>query len=110
MMTDNDELTDFERRRKLIEGIVSAPDEFIEKIYDDYGKSILSSADNNDTSRLDAAISVGAHSISTDYPSKVEGIDYWVDIPDGNPVACNPISAPIDCTSERIESLEKENN
>lgn len=67
-------------------------------------------ADNNDTSRLDAAISVGAHSISTDYPSKVEGIDYWVDIPDGNPVACNPISAPIDCTSERIESLEKENN
>jgi hypothetical protein len=67
-------------------------------------------ADNNDTSRLDAAISVGAHSISTDYPSKVEGIDYWVDIPNGNPVACNPISAPIDCTSERIESLEKENN
>jgi len=67
-------------------------------------------ADNNDTSRLNAAISVGAHSISTDYPSKVEGIDYWVDIPDGNPVACNPISAPIDCTSERIESLEKENN
>ena len=62
-------------------------------------------ADNNDTSRLNAAISVGAHSISTDYPSKVEGIDYWVDIPNGNPVACNPISAPIDCTSERIESL-----
>lgn len=62
-------------------------------------------ADNNDTSRLNAAISVGAHSISTDYPAKVEGIDYWVDIPNGNPVACNPISAPIDCTSERIESL-----
>lgn len=62
-------------------------------------------ADNNDTSRLNAAISVGAHSISTDYPSKVEGIDYWVDIPNGNPVACNPISAPIDCTSERIESI-----
>lgn len=62
-------------------------------------------ADNNDTSRLEAAISVGAHSISTDYPEKVEGIDYWVEIPNGNPVACNPISAPIDCTSERIESL-----
>ena len=62
-------------------------------------------ADNNDTSRLDAAISVGAHSISTDYPAEVDGIDYWVEIPNGNPVACNPISAPIDCTSERIESL-----
>ena len=37
--------------------------------------------------------------------NEVEGIDYWVEIPNGNPVACNPISAPIDCTSERIESL-----
>ena len=62
-------------------------------------------ADNNDTSRRDAAISVGAHSISTDYPAKVDGIDYWVEIPNGDPVACNPISAPNDCTSERIESL-----
>ena len=40
----DDELNDFERRRKLIEGIVFAPDEFIEKIYSDYGKSLLSSA------------------------------------------------------------------
>ena len=37
-MTNDDELTDFERRRKLIEGIVFAPDEFVEKIYSDYGK------------------------------------------------------------------------
>ena len=35
-------------------------------------------ADNNDTSRLEAAISVGAHSISTDYPEEVDGIEYWV--------------------------------
>ncbi len=62
-------------------------------------------ADNNDSSRLNAAIAVGAHSISTDYPAKVQGIDYWVEIPYGNPVACNPISAPIECTPERIESL-----
>ena len=40
----DDELNDFERRRKLIEGIVFAPDEFIEKVYSDYGKSLLSSA------------------------------------------------------------------
>ena len=62
-------------------------------------------ADNNDTTRLQAAISVGAHSISTDYPEEVDGIDYWVEIPNGNPVACNPISAPNDCTPERIEDL-----
>jgi len=62
-------------------------------------------ADNNDRNRLEAAIAVGAHSISTDYPAKVDGIDYWVEIPEGNPVACNPISAPIDCTAERIEAL-----
>ena len=40
----DDELNDFERRRKLIEGIVFAPDEFADKIYSDYGKSLLSSA------------------------------------------------------------------
>ncbi|MDG1547511.1 MAG: hypothetical protein P8Q56_02085, partial [Candidatus Thalassarchaeaceae archaeon] len=62
-------------------------------------------ADENNKTRLNAALSVGAHSISTDYPAKVEGIDYWVDIPEGNPVACNPISAPIDCTSERINKI-----
>ena len=44
-------------------------------------------ADNNDTTRLEAAISVGAHSISTDYPEEVDGIEYWVEIPEGNPVA-----------------------
>ena len=65
-------------------------------------------ADSNDTSRLEGAIAVGAHSISTDYPAEVDGIDYWVDIPNGSPVACNPISAPTDCTAERIEKLESD--
>jgi len=64
-------------------------------------------ADNNETTRRDAAFAVGAHSISTDYPSKVDGIDYWVEVPNG-PVACNPISAPPGCTSERVESLNSE--
>ena len=56
-------------------------------------------ADNNDTTRLIAALTSGAHSISTDYPAKVEGIDYWVEIPGGNPSRCNPVSAPPSCTS-----------
>ena len=62
-------------------------------------------ADNNDTARRDAALAVGAHSISTDYPAQVEGIDYWVEIPDGTPSRCNPISAPEWCTSSDLESL-----
>ncbi|MBN55653.1 MAG: hypothetical protein CMA79_04380 [Euryarchaeota archaeon] len=62
-------------------------------------------ADNNDTSRRDAALAVGAHSISTDYPAQVEGVDYWVEIPDGNPSRCNPVSAPEWCTSMDLESL-----
>ena len=62
-------------------------------------------ADNNETARRDAAFSVGAHSISTDYPAKVDGIEYWVEVPNGNPVACNPIIAPSGCTTERAESL-----
>ena len=62
-------------------------------------------ADNNDTSRRDAALSAGAHSISTDYPAEVDGIDYWVPIPGGNPSRCNPVSSPSWCTSDRIEDL-----
>ena len=61
-------------------------------------------ADNNDTARRDAALSVGAHIISTDYPAEVEGIDYWVEIPDGTPSRCNPVAAPTWCTSIEIES------
>jgi len=64
-------------------------------------------ADNNDTSRRDAAIAVGAHSISTDYPAKVDGLEYWVSIPEGNPSRCNPISSPAWCTSESIEDINQ---
>ena len=62
-------------------------------------------ADNNDTARRDAALAVGAHSISTDYPAEVDGLDYWVSIPEGNPSRCNPISSPSWCTSDSIEDL-----
>jgi len=60
-------------------------------------------ADNNDTTRRDAALAVGAHSISTDYPAQVDGVDYWVEIPEGTPSRCNPISSPDWCTPEDIE-------
>ncbi len=60
-------------------------------------------ADNNDTTRLDAALEAGAHSISTDYPAQVDGLEYWVEIPGGTPSRCNPISSPDWCSSEYIE-------
>lgn len=57
-----------------------------------------------DTTRLEAAIESGAHMISTDYPAAVSGIDYAVEIPGGTPSACNPLTAPGECTSEDIEN------
>ncbi len=56
-------------------------------------------ADTNETERRDKAIEIGAHSISTDYPTQVDGIEYWLDLN----VRCNPISAPIDCSDDAIE-------
>jgi len=44
MTEDIDERTSFEYRRSLIAGIINAPDEYIEKLYEDYGKSMASSA------------------------------------------------------------------
>lgn len=63
-------------------------------------------ADSNDKSRLEAALSTGAHSISTDYPAPVEGFDYWVEIPNGTPSRCNPISSPAWCSSTGLEDLQ----
>ena len=62
-------------------------------------------ADNNDTARRDAAFAVGAHSISTDYPAKVDGIEYWVQVPNG-PIACNPVTAPPSCNPDLIEPTD----
>ncbi len=62
-------------------------------------------ADNNDKSRFEAALSSGAHTIVTDYPGPVEELDYWIEIPEGNPSRCNPVTAPIWCDSSALESL-----
>ena len=59
--------------------------------------------DNNDTTRRDAALASGAHSISTDYPAQVDGMEYWLEIPGGNPSRCNPVSSPEWCISTDIE-------
>ncbi|MEZ4298075.1 MAG: Ca2+-dependent phosphoinositide-specific phospholipase C [Polyangiaceae bacterium] len=56
-----------------------------------------------DTTRRDAAFASGAQLVSTDYPAKVDGVDYVVDVPGGTPSRCSPVTAPAGCTSEDIE-------
>ena len=53
---------------------------------------------------VEKALEIGAQLISTDFPAKVEEYDYWVEIPDGTPSRCNPLSAPNYCTPEAIEN------
>ena len=60
--------------------------------------------DDNDTARFEAALAAGAHTISTDYPGPVDGMDYWIAIPNGTPSRCNPLTAPTWCASEDIEN------
>ncbi len=57
----------------------------------------------NDYTRLDAALSSGAQFVSTDFPAPGGGFDYWVNIPDGTPSRCNPVSAPPECNSQALE-------
>ncbi len=57
-----------------------------------------------------AALRSGAHLINTDHPSELNvtsgtGAGYRFDIPEGNPARCNPINAPVGCTSIMLENL-----
>lgn len=56
-----------------------------------------------DTSRFEAALASGAHLVSTDFPAENPYVDYFVDIADGAPARCNPLTAPEECTSLAIE-------
>jgi Phosphoinositide phospholipase C, Ca2+-dependent len=51
----------------------------------------------------EAALASGAQFVSTDFPAPVPGVEYSVDIPEGTPSRCNPVTAPAGCTSEAIE-------
>lgn len=60
-------------------------------------------ARENDPTMRDLALASGAQFVSTDFPAPVEGTDYRVEIPDGTPSRCNPLTAPAVCTSLAIE-------
>lgn len=61
-------------------------------------------ARSGDTTMRDAAIESGAHWISTDFaePDRSLGSDYHVSL-DGRVIACNPVTAPDDCTPAALE-------
>jgi Phosphoinositide phospholipase C, Ca2+-dependent len=53
--------------------------------------------------KMDAALNIGVHFLTTDFPAPVEGMAYYFDLQGGTPSRCNPITAPASCTSEAIE-------
>lgn len=65
--------------------------------------SDLEEGRNQDTTRLLHALESGAHFVSTDFPVPQSDIDYVVEIPEGTPSRCNPLSTAA-CTSEDVEN------
>lgn len=57
----------------------------------------------NDTSDRDAALVSGAHFLSTDFPVPHPDTGYVVAMPGGTPSRCNPVTAPVECTSLALE-------
>ncbi len=53
--------------------------------------------------QIEAALGIGAHFVLTDFPAPVDGLVYYVEIPDGTPARCNPRTAPAECTALAIE-------
>ena len=60
---------------------------------------------SQDLTRLQHALESGAHFVSTDFPTAQADIDYVVEIPDGTPSRCNPLSSAA-CESMDLENPE----
>jgi hypothetical protein len=54
---------------------------------------------------LDAGRMSGTHQLMDDFLAPVDGMTYFLDLPDGNPARCNEVTAPPECTSAAIEDL-----
>lgn len=52
-------------------------------------------------------LATGAQIMSTDVPAMAPGVTTWVDVPGGTPSRCNPLNAPMGCTSAAVESLAR---
>jgi len=62
-------------------------------------------SDESCSSNLAAGFTNGVHMLKDDIPWPVSGRDYFSDLADGNPARCNPVTAPVGCTSVAIEDL-----
>lgn len=62
-------------------------------------------SDDDCFAQRDAAVEAGIHMLKDDFPAQVPEREYWLDLPEGNPVDCNPVTAPPECTAEALESL-----
>jgi len=69
--------------------------------------NVCGAGDDDDTcfADLENAKTRGLHMLKDDFPAPVEGQDYFMDLADGNPARCNPITAPPECTSVALEDL-----
>lgn len=64
-------------------------------------------ARSGSTIRREAALASGAQFVSSDYPVPDPfGNNYFVEMPGGDPVRCNPISNPPDCLDAALERLD----
>jgi Phosphoinositide phospholipase C, Ca2+-dependent len=67
----------------------------------------LQTVRSGDTAMLEAALRSGAQVISTDFPevgmSARYGSDYVARLPEGGTARCNPVNAPRQCRSDRLE-------
>ncbi len=60
-------------------------------------------SDEENARKRDGSLAAGAHYLSSDFPAPVEGRDYWMDMPDGAPVRCNPLTALEGCAATDLE-------
>ncbi|MGB1277022.1 MAG: Ca2+-dependent phosphoinositide-specific phospholipase C [Nannocystaceae bacterium] len=62
-------------------------------------------SDNACFDQFETAKAAGIHMLKDDFPGPVGGQEYWMDLAEGTPARCNPVTASPDCTSEGIENL-----
>jgi hypothetical protein len=66
-----------------------------------------SAGDMRDDALVQAAFDSGAQIVSTDFPGVTATVTRPVEVPNGTPSRCNPLTAPMGCTSEAIERLPR---
>lgn len=60
-------------------------------------------SDDECFAQRDEAIAAGIHMLKDDYPAPVPDREYWLDLPEGDPSACNPVTAPPRCEAAALE-------